>query len=241
MRVVLTIAVLSMLVLSGCSSKPDDVAQRSQVDEMYQLAQGMIRSARFSDAANVLRSINTRYPFGPYAQQVQLDLIYVEYKTGNQDRALTVIDRFLSLNPNHADNDYVRYMRGLVHLQAEGSFFQDAFGIDRSDRNPVYAERAFDDFAELIQRHPDSPYAADARARMVGIQARLAQHELAAAEYYLRREAYMAAANRGIYIIDNFPNVVEVKRALEIMIESYDALGLTNQASDARRVLAANF
>lgn len=241
MRVVLSIAICAVLFLSGCSSRSNDDIQRSELENLYELSQSYLQNGRFADAATLLSQINARYPFGPYAQQVQLDLIYAQYKVGRQDQALTVIDRFLSLNPNHADNDYVRYMRGLVHLQAEGAFFQDVFGVDRSDRNPVYAERAFDDFAELVQRHPDSKYAADARQRMVWIQSRLANHELAAAEYYLRREAYMAAARRGVYIVENFPNVIETKRALEIMVASYEALNLEQEANDARQVLHANF
>ncbi|RUO36068.1 outer membrane protein assembly factor BamD [Aliidiomarina shirensis] len=241
MRVVLSIAICAVLFLSGCSSRSDDNIQRSELENLYELSQDYLQNGRFADAATLLSQINARYPFGPYAQQIQLDLIYAQYKVGRQDQALTVIDRFLSLNPNHADNDYVRYMRGLVHLQAEGAFFQDVFGVDRSDRNPVYAERAFDDFAELVQRHPDSKYAADARQRMVWIQSRLAKHELAAAEYYLRREAYMAAARRSVYIVENFPNVIEAKRALEIMVASYEALDLTQEANDAQQVLNANF
>lgn len=241
MRVVFAFAICTVLFLSGCSSRSNDEIQRSELDNLYELSQTYLQAGRFADAANLLSQINTRYPFGAYAQQVQLDLIYAQYKVGREDQALTVIDRFLSLNPNHGDNDYVRYMRGLVHLQAERAFFQDAFGIDRSDRNPVYAERAYDDFAELIQRHPDSKYAADARQRMVAIQSRLAQHELAAAEYYLRREAYMAAARRSAYILENFQSTVQVQRALEIMVTAYTELGLTQQADDARAVLVANF
>lgn len=241
MRVVFAFAICTVLFLSGCSSRSNDEIQRSELDNLYELSQTYLQAGRFADAANLLSQINTRYPFGAYAQQVQLDLIYAQYKVGREDQALTVIDRFLSLNPNHGDNDYVRYMRGLVHLQAERAFFQDAFGVDRSDRNPVYAERAYDDFAELIQRHPDSKYAADARQRMVAIQSRLAQHELAAAEYYLRREAYMAAARRGAYILENFQSTVQVQRALEIMVTAYTELGLTQQADDARAVLVANF
>lgn len=241
MRVVFAFAICTVLFLSGCSSRSNDEIQRSELDNLYELSQTYLQAGRFADAATLLSQINTRYPFGAYAQQVQLDLIYAQYKVGREDQALTVIDRFLSLNPNHGDNDYVRYMRGLVHLQAERAFFQDAFGIDRSDRNPVYAERAYDDFAELVQRHPDSKYAADARQRMVAIQSRLAQHELAAAEYYLRREAYMAAARRGAYILENFQSTVQVQRALEIMVTAYTELGLTQQAEDARAVLVANF
>lgn len=241
MRAVLIIIVSATLLLTGCSSRSDDQVERANVDVMYETAQSYLRGGRYADAMQLLREIDSRYPFGPYSQQVQLDLIYAAYKANDQDRALTTIDRFLQLNPNHADNDYVRFMRGLVHLQAERAIIQDLVGVDRSDRNPVYAREALDDFAEVLERHPNSNYAADARARMIGIKSRLASYELAVAEYYLRREAYVAAANRGKYILESFPTVPELERALEIMAESYRELGLERQAADARAMLEANF
>lgn len=241
MKVVLLIAAVAMLTLSGCSSRGDDEPRQANVDAMYEQAQVYLRAGRFSDAAQLLQNMNVRYPFGPYSQQVQLDLIYALYKIGDQDRALSTIDRFMSLNPNHADIDYVRYMRGLVYQQAEFAIIQEFFGIDRSDRNPSYAEQAFDDFRELVRRHPDSVYAADARARMIAIKSRLAKYELSVAEYYMRRGAYLAAANRGRNVIRSFSEVPEAERALEIMVEGYRALGLDQQADDAERVLRLNF
>ncbi|RUO24521.1 outer membrane protein assembly factor BamD [Aliidiomarina minuta] len=240
MKVVLLAIFLTTLAITGCSSNQDREV-RGSANQMYSQAQGYMQSGNFTQAAQVLRNMNTRYPFGAHANQVQLDLIYVYYQVSDQDRALTTIDRFLRLNPNHADADYARYMRGLVHLQLEGNMLQQLAGIDRSDRDPGYAEQAFNDFRELLQRHPESQYAADAQARMLGIKSRLARHELAIAEYYLRREAYMAAANRGRYILESFPSTPEVKRGLEIMVEAYSALELDNLRDDAQQVLALNF
>ncbi|MCC5854643.1 MAG: outer membrane protein assembly factor BamD [Idiomarina sp.] len=242
MKLVVVAAALAFaLALSGCSSRSTEQMERSNLEQMYDTAQMYLDSGRYTDAANLLTQINSRFPFGAYTQQVQLDLIYALYKTGNQDRALSSIDRFLQLNPNHADNDYVRYMRALVYQQAEGSVIQDLLGVDRDDRNPYYAERAFEEFQELLRLFPNSMYAPDARARMLGISGRLARHELGVAEYYLRREAYAAAANRARYIVETHPHVVEQERALEIMVESYTALGLERQAEDARNVLQLNF
>ena len=157
MRVVITTALLATILLSGCSSSPsEEVVERSSIDIMYGNAQRHLDVGRFGDAAAALQQINSRYPFGPYSSQVQLDLIYAYYKIGDQDKALAAIDKFLQLNPSHGDLDYVRYMRGLVYQQAEFSFMQDAFGIDRSDRSTYYAQRAFDEFKELIRIFPNS-------------------------------------------------------------------------------------
>lgn len=242
MRLVVAAVFASVVLLSGCSSKPkEEVIERSTVETMYETAQTYLDVGRFAEAAQVLTSMNTRYPFGPYTQQVQLDLIYALYKIGDQDKALSQIDRFLQLNSNHADLDYVRYMRGLVYQQAEGSIFQDMFGIDRSDRSPYYAQRAFDEFRELVRMYPSSAYAADAQARMLGLSSRLAQYDLHVAEYYFRRGAFLAAANRAKNVVESHPGVPEQKQALELMVKSYHELGLTQQSEDAKVILEKNF
>lgn len=241
MKQVVAALLVSMVVLSGCSSSPDDTIQRSTLEVMYDRAQEYLDVGRYADAAQILQQINTSYPFGPYTQQVQLDLIFALYKISDQDRALSIIDRFLQLNPNHADLDYVRYMRALVYQQAEFSLFQDLFNIDRADRSTYYAERAFEEFGELIRRYPNSQYAPDARARMIGLSSRLARHDISVAEYYFRREAYVAAANRARGILEAHPQAPEQRRALEIMVQSYNRLGMTELADDARAVLQENF
>lgn len=242
MKVVLLAVILTTIALSGCSSNRDrDRQVRGSAEQLYQQAQDYIDRGNFTLAAQALRNIENRYPFGAHINQVQLDLIYVYYVTGDQDRALTNIDRFLRLNPNHVDLDYVRYMRGLVHQQLEQNALHNLFGIDRTDRDKSYAEQAFEDFKQLVERYPNSVYAADARARMLGLQSRLAQYELTVAEYYMRREAYMAAASRGQYVLENYSQVPEVEQALVIMIQAYDALGIEDLRNDARAVLAHNF
>lgn len=238
MRVPFAALLVCLMTLAGCSSNSKvELLEKSSVQSMYETTQRYLSAGRFSEAAQVLTSMNTRYPFGPFNQQVQLDLIYALYKTGDQDKALSHIDRFMSLNPNHPDLDYVRYMKGLVYQQAEGSIFQDFFNIDRADRSPYYAERAFEEYNELIRLYPESNYVADARARMLSLSSRLARYELTVAEYYLRRGAYIAAANRAKKVVESHPNVPEQSQALEIMYSSYQKLGLDQQASDVKTMI----
>lgn len=243
MKFRLIVACVAGLVLTACSSSPDEYSGEriTDVEAGYERAKRSIYGGNYVGARQTLEELNKRFPFGALTHQIQLDLIYVYYKTGDIDKALAAIDRFTRLNPNHQAIDYVLYMRGLTNERASENLFQDLLGVDRSDRDPSKAREAFDDYGELVRRFPDSKYAADARQRMLGIKSRLAQHELAVADYYIKREAYLAAANRGKYILENFADTPEVEHALAVMAHAYDQLGLDELKADALATLAHNF
>ncbi|QCZ93068.1 outer membrane protein assembly factor BamD [Salinimonas iocasae] len=234
-----------MVSVAGCSSSDDAEEQAALANmgaqQMYQQAQQNMQAGNFSAASNTLSALDSRYPFGPLSHQVQLDLIYSYYKSGKIDETVATIDRFIRLNPNHSDIDYAFYMRGLVNMEADNNLFQELMNIDRSDRDPAKSRQAFDDFRRLIQQYPDSKYAADARKRMMFIKNRLASYEIAIAKFYMRREAYVAAANRGRYVIEHFPDSDQVQRALEIMVSSYEELGLTELRDNAMKTLKLNY
>jgi len=244
MKLRIILACIASLYLAGCAGSTDSKDTPvvvSDAETGYQAARNQINSGNFSAAAVTLTQLSTRFPFGPLAHQVQMDLIYVHYKIGDIDKALATIDRFTRLNPNHSDIDYVLYMRGLVNQRADHNTIQEFAGIDRADRDPSKAKEAFNDYAELIRRFPDSKYAGDARQRMLGIKGRLARHELAIANYYIKREAWLAAANRGKYILEYFHDTPEVEQALIIMATSYGALELDQLRDDAIATLQTNF
>lgn len=233
------------LTLVGCSSSdseadidkvPDKSAQALFVDARTALDNGL-----YQKAIQILGAIDSRFPFGPISHQVQLDLIYAYYKVGDAAQGIALTDRFLRLNPNNPNIDYVYYMRALINLTTEENLFQDMAGIDRSDRDPTASRDAFNDFKRIVTDYPDSKYAADSRQRMIAIKSRLAKYELAVAKFYLKREAYASAANRGRYIIEYFTPSPEVEPALELMIECYDKLGLVDLKKNALQVLAANY
>src|SRR5690554_3882562 len=192
MKFRLILACVAAISLSACSSSPEediDVSRLSDVEAAYARAQSSMMGGNYNSALQIMQALSTRYPFGPLTNQIQLDLIYLYYKTNDLDKALSTIDRFTRLNPNHQSIDYALYMRGLTNERALENFFQEFVGIDRADRDSTKAREAFDDYAELIRRFPSSKYAADARQRMVGIKGRLARHEIAIAQYYMKREA----------------------------------------------------
>lgn len=243
MKLKFILIIVMSVALSACAGKPkqEKINPAQTAQAQYQQAKDVLNSGLYNRAIELLKAVESRYPFGPLARQVQLDLIYAYHQAGDLPQALASIDRFIRLNPNQPDLDYVYYMRGLTNLKADENAFQEFFGIDRADRDLSSTRQAFDDFKILLNSFPDSKYSADAKQRMIAIKAKLARHELLVADYYLRRGAFLAAANRGKYVVEFYRDSPLVEQALEIMVESYDRLGLDKLKNDSLQVLQLNF
>ena len=239
-KIILTVLALT---LTACSSSDEDIDKvpDKSAQALFVDARSALDNGLYQKAIQILGAIDSRFPFGPVSHQVQLDLIYAYYKSGDAAQGIALADRFLRLNPNNSNIDYVYYMRALINLSTEENLFQDMAGIDRTDRDPEASRSAFNDFKSIVNDFPDSKYAADARKRMISIKSRLAQYEISVAKYYIKREAYASAANRGRYVVEYFAPSPEIEQALEIMIESYDKLGLNDLKKNALQVLAANY
>ncbi|AHM75511.1 MULTISPECIES: outer membrane protein assembly factor BamD [Yersinia] len=238
MKYLVAAATLS-LVLTGCSSNKD-VVPDNPPSELYATAQQKLQDGNFKGAITQLEALDNRYPFGPYSQQVQLDLIYAYYKSADLPLAQASIDRFMRLNPTHPNIDYVLYMRGLTDMALDDSALQGFFGIDRSDRDPQHAKAAFRDFNQLIQSYPNSQYATDAQKRLVFLKNRLAKHELAVAQYYTKRGAYVAVVNRVEQMLRDYPDTQATRDALPLMENAYKQLQLNAEADKVAKIIAAN-
>ncbi|GKX44533.1 outer membrane protein assembly factor BamD [Pectobacterium carotovorum subsp. carotovorum] len=239
MKYLVAAATLS-LALAGCSSNSKDAVPDSPPSEIYANAQQKLQDGNFKAAITQLEALDNRYPFGPYSQQVQLDLIYAYYKSAELPLAQASIDRFLRLNPTHPNVDYVLYMRGLTDMALDDSALQGFFGVDRSDRDPQYARTAFRDFSKLIQGYPNSQYATDANKRLVYLKERLAKYELSVAQYYTKRGAYVAVVNRVEQMLRDYPDTQATKTALPLMENAYRELQLAALADKVAKVIAAN-
>ncbi|WP_409161223.1 outer membrane protein assembly factor BamD [Pectobacterium sp. B2J-2] len=239
MKYLVAAATLS-LALAGCSSNSKDAVPDSPPSEIYANAQQKLQDGNFKAAITQLEALDNRYPFGPYSQQVQLDLIYAYYKSAELPLAQASIDRFLRLNPTHPNVDYVLYMRGLTDMALDDSALQGFFGVDRSDRDPQYARTAFRDFSRLIQGYPNSQYATDANKRLVYLKERLAKYELSVAQYYTKRGAYVAVVNRVEQMLRDYPDTQATKTALPLMENAYRELQLAAQADKVAKIITAN-
>lgn len=229
-----------LLTLSGCSSekdRPQDMTEK----ELYQQAQENLNNESFQLAVKNLQLLEARYPFGPYAEQAQLEIIYAHYRNFESEAAVATADRFIRLHPQHPNADYAYYIKGLANYVESEGFLDRFLPTDMTMRDPGLALQSFEDFRQLLYRYPDSTYAPDAKARMVYLRARLARYEINVANYYFKRGAYTAAANRGRYVVENFPQTPATADALAVMVQAYQLLGLNDLANNSLAVLNKNY
>lgn len=232
------------LVLAGlvaCSTATKDPTVNWSADRLYAEAKDEMASGNWATAIGHLQKLESRYPFGRFAQQAQIDTAYAYWKDNELGLALATLDRFQRLYPNHENLDYVLYLRGLINFNDRPSLFTQVTGEDLAERDPKAAREAFDTFKELVQRFPESRYAPDAEARLQFLLNTLAQNDTHVARFYIRRGAYMAAVNRAQQVVRSYQTAPAVEEALAQMVHSYEKLGLDTYAADARRVLAKNF
>lgn len=231
--------VLLVALLSGCASDPK-TPQLSE-RQFYQEAQDAIGSNNMTLAIERLQGLESRYPFGRYAAQAKLDLIYCHYRALDYEAAAANAERFINTYPDHAQLDYAYYMKGLSSYSVDRGLLERFIPSDFTERDMGPARESFEDFNRLINRFPNSVYAADARQRMVYLRNLLAAYELKAADFYMRRGAFVAAANRGRYIVENFDTSPAVPDGLVIMAKAYAELGLEDLKQSAVTVLRHNF
>ncbi len=237
----LTLLLLALL-LTGCASLFDqeDETKDWSAQKFYAEASAALGEGDYEIAIKYYEGLESRYPFGKYATQAQLDVAYAYYKHNEPESAIAAANRFIKLHPRNPYVDYAYYLKGIVNFNRNLGFITRFVPTDLSQRDPGTTLNSFNDFAELTRRFPESKYAEDARKRMVYLRNNLAEHEVNVARYYLKRGAYLAAANRCITVIEKYQRTPAIKDALEILIRSYQNMGLENLSNDARRVLALN-
>ncbi|MGB1236950.1 MAG: outer membrane protein assembly factor BamD [Pseudomonadales bacterium] len=230
------------LITAACSWLPEEKEEPDIPEtELYQQSVDALQQGQFKVAVEKLELLEARYPFGQYSQQAQLELIFAYYKNNERDAAIVSADRFIRLNPVHENVDYAYYLKGLAAFEQSGTFIEKYLPIDINQRDPGGAVESFDAFATLTSRFPSSQYAADANKRMLFLKNRLATHEVQVAEYYMSRGAFVAAANRARYVIENYKGTPVTPRALELMYQAYSQLKLDDLAGDAKLVLTTNY
>ena len=236
--------ILLLLVLAGlvaCAGKDEVRTEVDNITEAYELAQLSIKRKNFRRGIQIFEAIQARFPFSDLSRQIQLELMHAYYKAGQREQAVEAADTFMRENPIHPRVDYALYIKGLAYYQDTPGILERWFKKDVTQRPPVDVELAYSSFRRLVERYPASEYSADAEQRMLAIMNRLADYENHVADYYLRRGAYVAAANRAKQSLETYNGAHGNALSLKIMAAAYDELGMTDLAADARRVLASNF
>jgi len=240
-RLVTLVASISLAaLLAACASQAEKDAA-SPVEKLYAEAMDDVESANYDRAIKSLDRIEGKAAGSILAQQAQLELAYLYWKTADKVQALATIDRFIKLHPSSPALDYALYLRGIINFNDDIGWLGSLTGQDLSERDQAAARESYQSFKQLGEQFPDSKYTADARLRMDFTVNMLSQYEVHVAGYYMRRQAYVAAANRAKESVLEFPQTASTPEALSIMVSAYDRLGLTLLRDDAQRVLDKNF
>ena len=238
----LILVVLAAVVATGCSrgNTRDDANEGVPVSELYDRGHQSMRRGNWNNAANTFRRLVAQYPYGPYTEQALIETAYAQYKMGNNEEAVSAIDRFIRTYPTHRHIPYMYYLRGLTNANRDTVFLQRVWRLDSSRRDLAAPNQAYADFNTVTERYPNSRYAADARQRMVSLRNMFARHEIETGLYYLRRGANVAAAQRATYLLETYPQSEYQNDAVALLAAAYDGLGNETLAADARRVLQQN-
>ncbi|MFT5419514.1 MAG: outer membrane protein assembly factor BamD [Candidatus Endobugula sp.] len=243
-RCTLTLGLLMSLLLIGCSAKgikKIDFSSKSSESTLYQQAQKDLERGNFADAIELLQTMEKKHPFGEYSKSAQLSLIYAHHGFGEPESASAAANRFIRLHPQHRHVDYAFYMKGLIVFPNAKTFFQRALDVDLSKRDINEARIAFNYFSTLSKRFPDSEYTPDALKRMEFLRNLLARHEIHVANYYFQRKAYLAATNRGRYVVENFQRAPAIPDALAVMAQGYHEMKMHDLAADSIDALRTNY
>jgi outer membrane protein assembly factor BamD len=241
-RSLIVALLLPLLVLAaGCSSVPADETAGWSAQRLYGEAKDAMADKQWQKAIQYFEKLEARYPYGRYAQQAQLEVAYAYWKDDERAAAIAACERFIKLYPNHENTAYAWYLKGLINFNELSGILSWLTTPDMSDRDPKAAREAFLAFREVVNRFPDSRYAEDSAARMRYLINALAANEVHVARYYMKRSAYVAAANRAQYAVQHYPQAPAVEDAMAILVQAYDALGMTDLRADAKRVLLKKF
>ena len=238
----LAFAAAVVLGAAGCSSLTgEDETVNWSAQRLYGEAKDAMASREWQKAIKYLEKLEARFPYGRFAQQAQLEVAYCYWKDSERASALAAADRFIKLYPNHPNVDYAFYLKGMINFNELSGMLTWLTAPDMTDRDPKASREAFEAFKEVVTRFPSSKYAPDSAARMRYLVNSLASYEVHVARYYMKRTAYVAAANRAQYAVEHYPQSPAVEEAFFILIRAYDALGLNDLRDSAERVMRKNF
>lgn len=241
---VLSLIVLSALMLAGCATTKTDSStayQGESPQQIFKAGKTALEDRRYAEAIKRFEALDVQYPFGEETEKAQLYIIYAYYKRDEYAMASSAADRFIRLHPANAHVDYAYYMRGLSSYFKNMGLMERTFNIDLAKRDLGQMKSSFADFRQLTRRFPKSKYTPSAHQYMVYLRNMIARHEFEIGEYYYKRKAYVAAANRANDVVAHYQGAPVTIDALVLMAKAYNKLGMNKATQEALMVLKYNY
>jgi outer membrane protein assembly factor BamD len=225
-------------LLSACGSlswfgnkDDEETISNDPPNVIYGKADALIDKGKYKDAARAYEEVDINHPYSPEARKAILMAAYAYYKGGKYDEAIGAADRYLTLHPGTQESDLAQNIIAMSYYDR----------VLDPKRDQTSARKALVAYDTLLQRHPDSRYAAEARNRSRILRDLLAANEMMVGRYYLRHNNFLAAINRFRTVVTDYQTTEQIEEALMRLTEAYMALGIVNEAQTAAAVLGHNF
>ena len=238
-KIFLPLMLISAFSLSGCSLFTKEQEPIRSVEEYFQRGHTALNDSEWDNAIKEFEKLRSVYPYGAWSEQASLELAYAYYRNNEPLSAVRECEEFIRMYPRHQRLPYAMYLKGLARESTTRSFL-DNYISDPARRDSEPIRQAYQDFMALIDRYPNSEYASDAKLRLNRLRNNLARHELQVSEFYVERQAWLAAAKRAQYVLENYPQTPSSQRALQIMATAYDKLKLTESQQEVEQVMQMN-
>ncbi len=230
------ILLVAGLALGGCGSSlfggdEPEIVSSDPAHIIYGKAEKMVDEGDFDEAARQYEQVDINHPYSREARRSIVMSAYAYYKAGKYDEAVAAADRYLTLHPGTQEAALAQNIIGMSYYDR----------VLDPKRDQTYARRGVAAYDKLLQRYPNSRYAADAANRSRILKDLIAASEMQVGRYYLRRNNYLAAINRFRTVVTEYQTTEQVQEALMRLTEAYMALGIVNEAQTAAAVLGHNF
>ena len=182
-------------------------------------------------AIRYFAEVERLYPYSDWARRALIMQAFTYHKAKEYEDARQAAQRFLDFYPGDEDAAYAKYLLALSYYDQ----------IDEVGRDQGLTFQALQALREVIEQYPDSEYARSAILKFDLAFDHLAAKEMEIGRFYLKKGHYTAAINRFRVVVQDFQTTTHTAEALHRLVESYLALGFTDEAQTAGAILGHNY
>jgi outer membrane protein assembly factor BamD len=171
------------------------------------------------------------YPYSEWAKRALIMQAFAYHKAKKYEEARVAAQRYLDNYPTDEDAPYAQYLLALSYYDQ----------IDEVGRDQGLTFQALQGMRDVIELYPDSDYARSAMLKFDLAFNHLAGKEMEIGRFYLKGGHYTAAINRFRVVVEQYQTTTHTPEALMRLVESYLALGFSDEAQTAGAILGYNF
>ncbi len=212
---------IAALLMTACATTQTQTQQPAELtpEQYYSEARKAQTSGKHDSAITYFRDLELRYPSSPYAQLAPVEAGYAHYKQKNFDTAVNEVDRFIYTYPDHANQDYAYYLKGLIRT---------AQGTGKSTSNPneitiidaELARDAYKQFSTVVKSYPDSQYRDSALQHLSQLRNQLANQELQIARDKLTSNDFDGATKHAKFISEQYADTPAASEAINLIVNA---------------------